>query len=208
MTWLSLCLPFFLGIHNMVDFRDFGAQERYATYLGYTVTEFVEMVEDHNRIRLVNHSGDMDDKIHHLTLNFEAYESQTIDGARDMILGLLDSFLAALNQGCCGRLPPYLCPNPFTSDHVDIEIHFVGECLYNYPLPRSIQYVVFSGGKIGYYIQDPVCGGLHQIRSEPLDFARRLAHPPRVINCPTIPHECRPETLRQFLERQKGAKQR
>ena len=202
MSWLSFCLPLFLGIHNTVDFRDFGAQERYATYLDYTVTEFVEMIETHNRIRLVSHSGHMDDRIHHLTLNFEAQESQTINGARDMILGLVNSFLDALNNGCCGRLPPYLCPNPFTADNIDIQVHFVGDCLYNYPLPQAIQFVSFSGGKIGYYMQDrSPCGGVHQIRSEPLDFALALAHPPQMVNCPTFPHRCRFETLREFLER-------
>ena len=216
MTWLSLCLPLILGVHNMIDFRDSGANEEYATYLGHTVTQFVEMIEDNNpNVRLVNHSGHMDTKIHSITLNFEANEEQTIDEARDMVLGLLDSFLAALNHGCCGRLPPYLCPNPFTPDNVDIEVHFVGDCLYNYPKPRSIQYVVFSGGKIGYFTQNfaqrgflgekigySVCdGGVNQIRSEPLAFARHLAHPPTILDCSTFPHICRPETLSEFWER-------
>src|SRR5262245_57316987 len=103
MTWLSLCLPLFLGVHNMINFHDFGAREEYATYLGHTVTEYVEMVEDSNpKVRLVNHSGHMDCKIHQITINFEVTEEHTIDSARDMILGLLDSFLAALNHGCCG----------------------------------------------------------------------------------------------------------
>ena len=208
MGWLTFCLPLILGMHthNTVDFRDFGAQERYVNYLDYTVTEFVEMVEKYNRIRLVSHSGQMDERIHHLTLNFEAKGGQTIDGARDMILGLVNTFLDALNHGCCGRLPPFLCPNPFSGENVDMQIHFVGDCLYNYPLPQAIQFVSFSGGKIGYFTQDPgLCGGVHQIRSEPLDLALALAQPPHMINCPTFPKRCRFETLKEFLER-KGSK--
>lgn len=199
MTWLSLCLPLFLGIHNMIDFRDFGAKECYATYLSYTVTEFVEMIETNNNIRLINHSGHMDDRIHHITLNFEAGGGQTIEGARNLIVGLLDSFLTAINKGCCGRLPPYLCPCPFTPDNVDIEIHFVGDCLYNYPKPGTIQYVSFSGDKIGYYVQDPVCGGVSQIRTEPLAMALKLAAAPQLL-CPEYVRPCLPETLREFIQ--------
>jgi|GEM_PF-3879117 len=200
MTWLTLCLPFFLAIHNTVDFRDFGARENYATFLNYTVTEYVEMIEKNNpSLRLVNHSGHMDCKIHHITLNFESDQTNTIDSARDLVLGILATFLDAINHGCCGRLPPFLCPCPFTTDNVDIEIHFVGECLYNYPAPNSIQYVTFSGGKIGYFIQDPgLCGGVHQIRTEPLDFARQLAHPPKMINCPSYALRCEPQTYREW----------
>lgn len=183
----------------MIDFWDFGARKEYATYLSHTVTEFVGMVEDNNQIRLVNYSGQMDCKIHHLSLNFEAYNEQTIDGARNMILGMLNTFLYAINHGCDNRLAPYLCPYPFTPDNVDIRIHFVGDCLYNYPLPFSIQYAVYSVGEIGYYRQN-ACG-LTQIRTESLDLALSLAQSPALINCPTYAVPCLPETFSQYWRR-------
>lgn len=182
MSWFTLLMPWMLMVHNMVDFRENGAQDSYIEILNHIVTEWVEMLEDNNNLKLINKTGTFDDKVRHIVFQFQAYDRRDMAGARDMVLGLIDSAIAALNTGCSGRLCPFLCPCPFTPCDVEIEIDFIDQCKYNYPTPGTIKYVTYSGNTISYYTEGRRCmGTLELLRDESLDFARHFGRPPAVI---------------------------
>lgn len=178
MTWISLFLPWMLMVHNTVDFRENGAQETYMNALNYTVTQYVDMLEENNHIKLVNKTGRMGEKISHLKLLFESYDRHDTAASRQMILGLIYSFLDALNKGCHGRLRPFLCPYPFTPCNIEIGVNYIDTCKYPYPTPGTIKYVSFADGMITYSTEDPRClGRLELFRQESLCLARQLAPP-------------------------------
>lgn len=172
MNWLTLITPWMLLIHNTVDFRENGAQEEYYQKLNFVVTGYIEMLENCNNLRLINKTGCMDCTIHYLGLQFESYDTRNINSARKLMLGLIDSFLKTINDSTCLR--PYLHCYPFTTENVEIRVHFVDDCKYSYPAPDEIKYMTFIDGTITYNTGNPRClGELEKLREEPLDFARR-----------------------------------
>jgi len=187
MNLFSLFLPWMLLVHNTVDFRENGAQEEYLHILNYTVTEYIGMLEDNNRIKLVNKTGWMGDKICKLSLLFQSYEKQDVDTSRQMILTLIDSFVKAINEGCRGRLKPFLENCTFTSCDVEIRVNYIDDCKYPYPFPGTVKYVAYADGYITYSTENPRCLGLLEpLRRETLCFARQLATPvqPLPFYCP------------------------
>ena len=174
-------------VHNTVDFRGTGANDSYLNILNYTVTEYIDMLEENNQIKLVNKTGCMDESgIYKIGLLFESYDQHNMESSRQMILGLIDSFLDALNNGCEGRLKPFLKGYPFTECNVDIKINFISNCKYPYPLPGIIKHVNFSEGMITYNTENPRClGRLEILRREPICLARRSYAPvPITPYCP------------------------
>src|SRR5690349_4141541 len=133
MKMLSLFLPFLLTMHNAVDFSHSGASEEYVHILNCVVNDYVEMLEENNNIHLVNKVGSMNAHIHFLGLHFESYDSMDQETARKMMLQLVDSFLDKINSN--KRLKNFLCPSPFTANHIEIRVNFVSDCLYPYPEP-------------------------------------------------------------------------
>lgn len=171
MNLLTLCFPFLLFIHNAVNFRDNGASENYVHILNCVVNDYVEMLEEENDIHLVNKVGVMCNKIHFLGLHFASYKSIDQNTGRKMMLQLIDSFLERLNSN--KRLRPFLCPFPFTENNIELRISFRNDCLYPYPQPDTIQYMVFMNGTTTFYGENPrSLGTLEILREEPLEFSR------------------------------------
>lgn len=186
----ALLMPLlFLMVHNPVDFTQNGACADYVNILNCVVTDYIEILEDHNNLRLVNKTGEMGAKIDKIGLQFESYDPYTLDNARTMMIGLIDSFLDALNQS--KRLRPYLNGCHFTPGNIDIRVNFVQNSLYPYPAFNEVQYMSFEDGVISYSTIMRNCLGQYQmkrLRDEPLDFARRASPPPSQF----VPPNCRP----------------
>lgn len=182
---LPFITPFLLYIFNPVDFTDNGAQERYVHLLNCTVNRYIEMLEESNDIHLVNQTGQMDDHIHFLGLSFTSGAAVNESTARIMLLQLIDSFLDAINRD--ERLAPFLCPHPFTEDNIEIRVTFTNDCLYPYPQPGAIKYMIFSDGFLTFYEENPrLLGTFEKLREEPIEFSRlaeNLPHqsPPRRV---------------------------
>lgn len=173
MSWLFYLLPCMLLVHNVVDFTENGACQPYAQRLNCLITDYVEMLENCNHLRLVNKTGCFGDKIYHIGLQFESDDFNDINTGRKYMLALIDSFVKIMHQE--PRLLPYLtCP--FTSNNIELRIHFVGNCLYPYPTPGQIAHISFAEGIITYSVQNPRRPGeLEKLREETLDFAQRVA---------------------------------
>ncbi len=188
MNPLIFLLPTLLMVHNMVDFTQNGAPDAYVNILNCVVTDYIEILEDHNDLKLVNKSALLDQRIHRLGLQFEVYNHYSLDHARTMMIGLVDSFLDALNQS--KRLIPFR-PNPcgFSSNDIEIRVTFIDDCKFPYPAFDEIKYMSFAHGIITYNVGNPRClGQLLRYREEPLGFARRASPPPAQF----IPPKCRP----------------
>lgn len=193
----ALLMPFlFLMVHNTVDFSKVGAHGDYVNILNYVVTDYIEILEEHNNLRLVNKTGEFNTKIHKIGLQFEIYNHYTLDTGRTMMIGLIDSFLDALNKS--KRLHPYAEGCFFTPDNIDIRVNFVDDSCTAYPAFNEIQSMSYSDGVITYSTLTTNCLGQSQLkplRDEPLDFARRLASPVMQY----IPPGCRPlESMLQY----------
>ncbi len=171
MNFLSLFIPVMLLVHNTVDFRSSGAQESYANKLNVTVTDWIEKLEEHNNIRLINQTGSMDEKICKLGLQFQSPVQYDIVNGRKMILQLIDGFLQLINSSDC--LKPYLYCPPFTLNRLEISVNFVGNCKFSYFSAGQLKYLSFSEGVITYYGVNG-CGDLEKLQEEPLDFARKV----------------------------------
>lgn len=175
MNMLALMLPWFLLTHNVIDFYDNGAGESYVECLNHVVTTYIENLEKYNPIRFTNKTGCMDDEgIHKIGLQFDAAVHVELAEARLMMLGLIDSFLQALNDFPGPR--PYLkCGEPFTSCQLEIRVQFTDDCKFPYPSPNEIKYMIFKDGKISFYLGNPRClGKLTRLRDEPLCLSRRI----------------------------------
>lgn len=189
MNALMLMPLFMLMVHNTVDFSQNGACDQYVNILNCVITDYVEVMEEHNNLRLVNKTGHMGEKIYKIGLQYESYEHFNLDNARTMMIGLIDSLIDAINQS--KRLRPYLSNCAFTPDNVEIRVNFVDTCMYAYPAFNDIKYMSFNDGVITYSIFTPNCLGqltLSRLRDEPLDFARRASPPLSQF----IPPRCRP----------------
>lgn len=186
----ALMIPFFmLMVHNTVDFSQFGASENYVNILNRVITDYVEVLEDHNNLRLVNKTGEMGQKIHKIGLQFESYEHFSLDNARTMMIGLVDSLLDAINRS--QRLRPFIPHCGFTPHHIEIRVNFVDTSTYSYPDFDEIKNMTYSDGVITYSVIAPNCLGervMSRLRDEPLDFARRASPPLSQF----IPPKCRP----------------
>lgn len=190
MNLLSALLPWMLLVRNTVDFRDNGPYDGYVNALNYTVTQYVDTIEENNHIRFINKTGSLDENgISYLGLQFESPEHVMIDDARRLMLALIDSFLDAINS--CPRLRPYLHPYPFTPANIEIRVSFTDNRKYPYPSPGEIKYVSFIDGSIIYNTGNPrFIGQLDKFREETLLFARTAASrpgsPPLFLdnNCP------------------------
>jgi hypothetical protein len=188
---LTLLLPGLLLVHNPVDFSVVGARSEYVNLLNCIVTDYVEILEDHNNLRLVNKTGYMDEKIGSIGLQFESYDHYTMSTARTLMIGLIESFLDALNQSC--RLSRYLYKAPFTPDDIEIRVNFIDTCKYPYPAFDEIKYMSFSEGVISYSVGSTTClGELVHLRDESYDFARQNAANPAQF----VPPRCRPVVTR------------
>lgn len=191
---LFLLLPTLLMVHNVVDFSQLGAPPSYANILNCAITDFVELLEAHNDLKLVNKTAVLDSKIRKIGLQFEAEHYYTLEHARTMMVGLVDSLLDALNR--TPRLIPFRpshCQTPFTADNVEIQVTFVDDCKFSYWGFEQIKFMTFRNGIISYYVAIPPrmapCGGpLARLRDEPLDFARKVSPPPMQF----VPPKCRP----------------
>lgn len=173
-TWFA---PFFLFIFNPVDFSSNGAQERYVHILNCTINTYVEMLEEGNHIHLVNQTGQMDDYIHFLGLSFTSDALVNESTARKMLLQLVDSFLNAINRD--PRLAPFLCPSPFKEDNIEIRVAFNSDCLYPYPQPGAIDYMVYSDGYLTFYQENPrLLGTYEKLKEEPIEFSRMAENLP------------------------------
>jgi hypothetical protein len=176
MNMLLWMMPCMLLAHNLVDFGENGAALPYVHALNAAVTEYVDRLETYNSpIRLINKTGHMDESgIENIGLQFE-YSALPLDmdDARHLMLGLIDSFLQAINR--FARLQPYLKHRPMTPEDIEIRIHFVGQGPYSYPAPYEIKYLSFKGGILNYYLGNPRClGRLERLHDETLPFARAV----------------------------------
>lgn len=160
---------------NPIDFHNCGARDCYVNCLNYLVTNYIEMLEEKNDIKLINKTGVMGDKISAIELQFEYYEMLDVQGSRQMMLQLIDSFVQSINS--YDRLRPYLeCP--FTQDNVSIRVNFISKRKFSYPQPGEVKYMSYMDGVITYMAENPRClGDLEKIRAEPISFARMLAYP-------------------------------
>lgn len=185
----AFLMPFlFLMVHNTVDFSNFGAPEAYSNILNRVVTDYVEILENHNNLKLINRWGEFNHKIHKIGLQYESYDPYTVDDARTMMIGLIDSVLDAMNRS--QRLRQYAEGCSFTPDNVEIRVNFVNDSC-SYPAFNQIQAMNYIDGVITYSVLGSNCLGqsqLKKLREEPLDFARRLASPLMQY----IPPQCRP----------------
>ena len=174
MNMLTLMLPWLLLTHNVVDFYNNGASDRYVECLNQVVTTYVDQLEHSNAIRLTNKTGWMDESgIHQLGLQFDSRDHVDLAGARHMMLGLIESFLDAINA--CPDRKPYLSYGPLTSCHLEIRVQFIDDCQFSYPLPTEIKYMIFREGKISYYLGNPrILGNIERLRDEPLSLARQI----------------------------------
>ncbi len=173
MSWLFFLLPCTLLVHNIVNFSENGAYPSYGPRLNCLITEYVEMLERCNHLRLVNKTGCFGDKIFNIGLFFESEDFQTLESSRKYMLALIDSFVKIMNQD--PRLHPYL-PCPFTSNNIELRIHFVDDCSYSYPTPGQIAYVSFVDNTITYSVQNPRRPfQLEKLREESLELARALS---------------------------------
>jgi hypothetical protein len=138
------------------------------------MTDYIETIEDQNNLHLVNKTGCFGDTIHYIGLQFESTSSYNLAESRNLVLGLMETLLMTLNNN--SYLKPYLPPCSLTSDNIEIRIHFIGDCKYNYPSPNTIQYVIFKGGWLTYYQLNTRClNELDKIKEEPLELAKNLA---------------------------------
>lgn len=193
----ALLMPFlFLMVHNLVDFSQVGAPEDYSTILSRVVTDYIDVLEEHNNLKLINKWGDFNSKIHKIGLEFDSYDRYTIDDARTMMIGLIDSLLDAMNRS--QRLHPYAEGCFYSPDNVEIRVNFVSDSCNGYPAFNEIQSMSYMDGTITYSVLSSNCLGqsqLKRLREEPLGFARRLASPLMQY----IPPRCRPlETMTQY----------
>lgn len=172
--WMT---PFLLFIFNPVDFRDNGATDCYVHLLNCTVNRYIEALEEGNQIHLINKTGQMDDHIHFLGLSFVSEKSVDLATGRRMLLQLIDSFLDAINGD--SKLTPFLCPNPFTEDNIEIRVTFTNDCQNPYPQPGTIQYMVFSNGSLTFYEENPrMLGSYEKLRDESIEFSRAAENLP------------------------------
>lgn len=157
---------------NMVDFSEYAPCEPYVQRLNCFVTEYVEMLEKCNDLRLVSKTGHMGKKICSIGLQFESEAYHNLDTGRKFMVSLIDNFVKTMNQN--PRLHPYLeCP--FTADNVELRINFIDNCLYSYPAPGRILNINFVDGVITYDIGNPrQLGELEKLREESLDLARKI----------------------------------
>jgi hypothetical protein len=173
MSGLPLFMSYMLLVHNIVDFSEYGACEPYLQRLNCLVTDYVEMLERCNDLRLVNKTGHMGKKICNIGLQFESEDHHDINSGRKFMVALIDNFVKTMNQD--PRLNPYLeCP--FTADNIELRLHFVDNCLYSYPTSGRILYMSFMEGAITYDVGNPRNPGeLEKLREESLEFARRAS---------------------------------
>jgi hypothetical protein len=182
---LSWMLPCLLMTHNCncVDFYENGASDRYVECLNHVVTNYIENLESYNNIRFTNKTGKMDENgIQHIGLQFDSGKYVDLTGARQMMLGLIESFLQAINDFPGKK--PYLNCDPLTSCHLEIRVRFTSDCKFPYPAPGQVKYMIFRNGKITYYQGNPRCiGQLERIRDESLCSARHIVKRPLTEVC-------------------------
>ncbi len=179
MNWLTFFVPTILLMHNTVDFSRSGGCQSYVNCLNYVVTNYTGMLEDNNpTLHLVNYSGHFDETIHSLELQFESTRQLPLEEARLMILQLIDSFAAAINN--FPRLHAHLADCPFSAANITIRVNFLSTCFYPYSETKYIRYMSFVDGVITYEIENPYNPGqLVKIRDEPLRAARALSEMPQ-----------------------------
>lgn len=174
MLGIFIALPYLLLTHNLVDFESNGANGPYKNRLNCVITEYIEILEAQNNLRLVNKTGCFGEKIDYIALQFETTSSYNLSGSRNLLLGLMETLLTTLNSNT--YLKPYFPHCALTSDKIEIRIHFIGDCKYNYPSPNDISYAVFKGGWLSYYQLNTRClDKLELIKEEPLELAKGLA---------------------------------
>lgn len=181
-----LALPLFLMVHNPIDFGSIGACPQYATLLSCVVTDYVETLEAHNNLKLVNKTGVFGQKIEKIGLQFESYDHYYLSDARTMMVGLIDSVIDALNKS--NRLRPHLPCGGFSPANIEIRVNFVDRCKYAYPGFDEIKNMSYIDGVISYSVGNPRSfGHLLRYREEGLQLARSIT-PPLVK---FIPPKCR-----------------
>jgi hypothetical protein len=174
MKGLLIALPYFLLVHNTVDFGPNGAREAYKNRFNCVMTEYIDTLEEENNLRLVSNTGEFGDKINKISLQFESTYSYDLSETRNLVLGLLETLLTTINSN--SYLHPYLPNCALTSENIEIRVHFIGICKYDYPNPNDIQYVVLKDEWIAYYVVNPRnLFELEKIREEPLRLAKVLA---------------------------------
>jgi hypothetical protein len=175
MTGFYLALPYLLLTHNIVDFEPNGACETYKNRLNCAMTEYIEILEAQNNIKLINKTGRFGETIDYIGLQFESTNAYDLAQSRNLVLGIMETLLNTLNDN--SYLKHYFPHCHLTAENIEIRINFIGDCKYNYPSPNTIQYVLFKDGWLTYYIQKTsTCfEEFEKIKEEPLELARRLA---------------------------------
>ncbi len=200
MQVLSLCLPLFILMHNLIDFcpltsftdhsvspsLDYPEQEAspnlvteptvnrtYLTQLNRVVTDWADQLEGRAGLHLINQSGSFKEAPHFISLQLEFHRELSLSAARALVLQTMADFLTTLNQSACLR--PYL-PRDLDLKDMAMSFNFASHSTYSYPLVNQIHHVNFSDGMITYYIADTssVIYKLEKLRQESLAFAQKL----------------------------------
>lgn len=113
---------------------------------------FIEKLEKEKNVKLTTQNAVIQgDKITSVRLEFESYEHADVDSAREMLLVILNSFVAAVNND--KKLQPFLAYTPFSVNNVDIRIRYRNrECdPKNYPYIGNISAVGAYDGRLVYH---------------------------------------------------------
>lgn len=130
----------------------------------YVLNCFAEQQKS-KKLILVSKIVELDSKIQKLGFLFDLYDNLTLSQARQLITGVVSSFLTTINTS--EKLKTYLGNTPFTEKEVSIRVRMRSkQCGFIYPELGNIAYVSAMEGNIFYDTLNSITYDIDNLRIE------------------------------------------